>query len=287
MIQGEQRQQANQEFTKMVGLFEGEVVAINPTAEEYKDILGIELSEDSKATNYLSKDENGATKVRVDIWLREPKSKNNFKVTMFLADKEKFNKDGTKKQYINNIGATTYSDDVNNLPSWFTARDYRVARDGEDTLYSFLRVWFGKLDFSKESSVLEADWKKLMKGNFSELKNQIGGEYCTNVVALATVVTRDKDGEVKQYQSVYNKAFLPAYAIKHFRVVKYDNNEVRRSILNKQNKDCKMHERFVKTVIGEYGCKDYYILSDLKEYNPSEDVVASSSTAISDDGPDY
>ena len=36
-------------FSKKVGLFEATVVAINPDAQEYKEILGMELKEDSKA----------------------------------------------------------------------------------------------------------------------------------------------------------------------------------------------------------------------------------------------
>jgi hypothetical protein len=48
----------------------------------------------------------------------------------------------------------------------------------------------------------------------------------------------------------------------------------------------KPHERFVLNVNGEYGCKDYFILKDLKEYNPEDNLVASDK-AISEDGGDY
>ena len=37
------------DFSKKVGLFEANVIAINPTIEEFKDKLGMELKEDSKA----------------------------------------------------------------------------------------------------------------------------------------------------------------------------------------------------------------------------------------------
>jgi hypothetical protein len=42
-----------------IGMFEGEVIAINPSVEEYKDILGIELKEDSKQTDYIGETKNG------------------------------------------------------------------------------------------------------------------------------------------------------------------------------------------------------------------------------------
>lgn len=46
-----------QGFKKKVGLFEASVIIVNPTAEEFKDVLGIELSEDSKQAQYLGEDD--------------------------------------------------------------------------------------------------------------------------------------------------------------------------------------------------------------------------------------
>lgn len=287
MIQGDQREQKQvQEFAKKVGLFEAEVVAINPTAEEYKEALDIELPAESKATEYLGKSRDGNTYLRVDIWLKDVKSGDKFKTTFFLEDKERENKDGSKKQYINNIGRCAWADDPNNLADWFAKRDYRVAYVGEEELYEFLRTWLGKLDFMKEDSVLQADWKKLMKGNVSELKGQVDGAYCTNIGALATVIMKEKDGESKEYQGVYNKAFLPAYALKNFRLINYNDVTVQSALRGKKLKDLKPHERFVINVTGEYGCRDFYILRDLKEYNAEDNLVASDAV-LSDDGDDF
>jgi hypothetical protein len=287
MIQGDQREQKQvQEFAKKVGLFEAEVVAINPTAEEYKEVLDIELPAESKATEYLGKSRDGNTYLRVDVWLKDVKSGDKFKTTFFLEDKERENKDGSKKQYINNIGRCAWADDPNNLADWFTKRDYRVAYVGEEELYEFLRTWLGKLDYMKEDSVLQADWKKLMKGNVSELKGQVDGAYCTNIGALATIIMKEKDGESKEYQGVYNKAFLPAYALKNFRLINYNDGTVQSALRGKKLKDLKPHERFVINVTGEYGCRDFYVLRDLKEYNAEDNLVASDAV-LSDDGDDF
>lgn len=287
MIQGDQREQKQvQEFPKKVGLFEAEVVAINPTMEEYKEVLDIELPAESKATEYLGKSRDGNTYLRVDVWLKDVKSGDKFKTTFFLEDKERENKDGSKKQYINNIGRCAWADDPNNLADWFTKRDFRVAYVGEEELYEFLRTWLGKLDFMKEDSVLQADWKKLMKGNVSELKGQVDGAYCTNIGALATIVMKEKDGESKEYQGVYNKSFLPAYALKNFRLINYGDATVQSALRGKKLKDLKPHERFVINVTGEYGCRDFYILRDLKEYNADDNLVASDAV-LSDDGDDF
>lgn len=287
MIQGDQREQKQvQEYAKKVGLFEAEVIAINPTAEEYKEVLAIDLPADSKAIEYLGKSRDGNTYLRVDVWLRDVKSGDRFKTTFFLEDKERENKDGSKKQYINNVGRCAWATDPNNLAEWFVKRDYRVAYVGEEEFYEFLRTWLGKLDFVKENTVLQADWKKLMKGNVSELKSQVDGAYCTNIGALATIIMKEKDGENKEYQGVYNKAFLPAYALKNFRLINYNDATVQSDLRAKKLKDLKPHERFVLNVTGEYGCRDFYVLRDLKEYNANDNLVASDAV-LSNDGDDY
>lgn len=274
------------QFVKRVGLFEARVIAINPSMEEYAEVLGMELKEGSKATEYLGTSNDGNTSLRVDIWLQEIKSGDKFKVNFFLENKLKTNKDGTKAQYINNVGTTSWASDENTLPDWFKGRDYRQAYVGEEELYGFLRTWLGNLDYRDADTVLELDWKTLMKGNVKDIKSQIDGEYCTNVVALATVKTVEKDGEVKEYQGVYNKGFLPAYALKQFRLVNYADTKVLDSLRNKKAKDLKTHERFVVQVTGEYGCRDFYALKDLCDYNADDNVVASDAV-ITTDGDDY
>lgn len=287
-IGGKKRESSanSQDFTKKVGLFESKVIAINPSMEEYAEVLGMELKEGSKATEYLGTSNDGNTSLRVDIWLQEIKSGDKFKVNFFLENKLKANKDGTKAQYINNVGTTSWATDENTLPDWFKGREYRQAYVGEEELYGFLRTWLGNLDYRDADTVLQLDWKTLMKGNVKDIKSQIDGEYCTNVVALATIKTVEKDGEVKEYQGVYNKGFLPAYALKQFRLVNYADTKVLDSLRNKKAKDLKTHERFVVQVTGEYGCRDFYALKDLCDYNADDNVVASDAV-ITTDGDDY
>lgn len=283
-VKREQQQFENTEFVKKVGLFEANVIAINPDAEEYKELLGMELKEDSKAVEYLGTSKEGGNKtLRVDFWLEEIKKKDKLKVTFFLENKEKENKDGTKKQYINNVGQCSWADDVNNLPEWFAKRDYRVAFVGEEELYNFLRTWLGNLDLRNAESTLQLDWSKLMKGNVKDLKSQVDGEWCTRTLALATVKTVEKDDGVKEYQNVYNKAFLPAYNLKQFRLIDYGRTDVLKTLRAKKSKDLKPHERFVINVTGEYGCRDYYTFKDIKDYNTDDNLVASDKVIAEDD----
>ena len=274
------------EFKKRVGLFEARVLAINPTAEEYKDILNIELKEDSTALEYLSTTDEGKTKLRIDVWLEDIKSKEKFKLVFFVEDKIKETRDGMKKQYINSIGTTTWASDPNDLDDWFTSRDYRVAFKGEEHLYNFLRTWLGNLDYRDAETTLQIDWKKLMKGNVKDMKEQVGGELATTFVAMATIKTVIKDDESKEYQSVYNKAFLPAYSLKNFRLIDYNDAKLQSVLRGKKPKELKPVERFVANITGEYGCKEFYIFKDLKEYDADENLVASDKP-ISSDGDEF
>ena len=278
---------AELKFGKKVGLFEANIIAVNPTIEEYSTILNIELPAESKATEYLGTSRDGNTYLRLDIWLQEVKNQENFKVSFFLEDLERENRDKTKKQYINNVGMTGWAADENDLWEWFTKeRDYRIAYIGEEELYDFMRTWLSKLDYRQSATVLQLDWAKLMRGNVKDLKDQIDGEWCSSVVALATIVVRERDGETKEYQGIYNKGFLSEYAIKQFRLVDYTNQRTLNNLRNKKPRELKPHERFVVQVTGEYGCKDYYILKELEDYNSGDNLVASDNF-ISEDGSDF
>lgn len=289
-IGGKKRENSG-EFTKKVGLFAGNVLAINPNEKEFKDILGMELKEDSKAAEYLS-ERDGNTVLRVDFWLENTKADAEgnkdkpYKVSFFLEDKVRLNKEGTKTQYINSIGNCAWADEESNLPEWFRKRDYREAHPGEEDLYEFLRGWLNKLDYRNSETELTLDWKKLMKGDVKDLKSQIDGEWAGEIGCLATVIVREVDGEPKEYQGIFNRAFVPVYSMKHFRLIDYDNDNVRAALATKESKDLKVYERFVLKVIGEYGCKDFYSLKDIRDYDAAENPVATNAP-LTDGGADY
>jgi len=285
-IGGEKRQSPvfdDKEFVKKVGLFEAKVIAVNPTTEEYADVLGRQLKEDSKATEYLGTSKDGNARLRLDFWLEEVKTQEKFKLTFFIENKEKENKDQTKKQYINNIGRCTWADSPNNLPTWFKERENRVSFVGEEDLYNFLRSWLSNIDFSSKKSTLQLEFNKLIKGNVKEIKEQINGEWATNIVALATINTKETDDGTKEFQNIYNKAFLPPYSIKAFRLLDYNAAGTISGLRQKASKDLKPHERFVLNVVGEYGCKDYFTFKELKEYSSEDNLVASDKVIAEDD----
>lgn len=276
-IGGKKREQ--KEFGQLVvGLAEFNVLTVNPNREDFKEILGMDLKEDSKADEYLGESKEGNRTARIDIWVENVKSKKRDKITFFLEDKHRENKDKTKSQFINNLGSCSWADDPNNLPDWFKKRgedSYRTAYNGEEELYNFMRTWLGNLDYRDPETVLQLEWKSLIKGNVKGIKEQMGGEYATSFVGLYTVKTVDKDGESKQYQSIYNKEFLPSYTLKNFRLVDYENEDVINGLKKRKTKELKPYEKFVLNTKGEHGVKDSFILKDARDFNPDDFLVAS------------
>ena len=268
------------DFVKKVGIFEAKVIAINPTVEEYKEILGIDLKEDSKATNYY---DDVAKKLRVNVWLQDVNSDFKTNATFWLEHGEKVNKDGTKKQYINNIGVCSWASSQETLPSWFVKRDLRVAHIGEEEFLSFIRIWLGGLDFSDPDTEIFLNWDKVMKNNLSDLKDQIDGEFTQTVGALATVKTSDKGEGPKSYQNIFVKSFFPGYSIRSMRMIDYNNPDVVRGLAFRKSSELKMHERFVVNVTGEYGCKDFYTFKELHDYDPEANLVESDKVIATDD----
>ena len=271
------------DFPKKVGIFEAKVIAINPNEREYKDILGIELKEDSNATNYY---DDIKKKLRVNVWLQDVNSDFKTNATFWLEHGEKENKDATKKQYINSIGVCSWASSPDLLPVWFLKRDYRIAHIGEEEFLGFVRIWLGGLDFSDLSTEIMLDWKKVMSCDLKDLKEQIDGEFTQTVGALATVKTVDKEDGPKSYQNIFIKSFFPGYSIKSMRVVDYNNPDVVRGLTFRKSAELKMHERFVVNVAGEYGCKDYYTFKELHDYDPEANLVESDKV-IAADNSDY
>ena len=288
-IGGEKREPTSS--VKKVGLFEGKIIAVNPSPEKFKEITGHDLKEDSKLTEYLGVNEKtGANTVRLDFWIEAVKTGEKFKMSFFLENRERENNDMTKKQYINDVGFCTWADIPANLPKWFTGdeneRSYRVANIGEEDLMTFMQMWLRKLDLRNKRSTLELDFKKLIKGYVSEITSEIDGEWCRNVLFLATIYVKEQDGEVKERQNIYNKAFLAPEALANFRLVNYDDPKILENLRSKKTKDLKYHERFVVDINKEYGCRDFFILKDLQEYAPEMNITASDKTFEEDD-PEY
>jgi len=251
-------------YTKYVGMFNATVVAVNPTKEQLSKLLGNEIEKDLEYTGISS--DNGAKKVTLSFWLKEEKTGQLFNVRFNLEDTVIQSKTG-KFQFINTIGSTSYAEDANQIPEFLTdnGRKIRKAKKGEELLYKFLRNWVASswnFDDASTELVLD-DWKALMTGKVKELQDVIDSNSDKTVCCLATIRTAD-DG--KEYQSVYSYEFLPSYALECFTGGK---------------KNYKAVDRFIQKIQDtEYGCKDYYELVPMKEYDPKNNVVNNTNSAV-------
>jgi hypothetical protein len=250
-------------YNKYVGLFNANVVAVNPTKDELGKILNITVEKEPEYTG--SNSETGAKRLTVSFWLKEEQTGNMFNVRFNVEDTVVESKTG-KTQFINSIGTTSYAVDESNLPTFLTdnGRSVRKAKRGEELLYKFLRNWLSNLNYEDESTELAIDWKKLISGKVTELKEAIDNFSNQTICAMATVRTAE-DG--KEYQAVYSYEFLPNYALDCF--------------TGKKNKNYKAVDKFIEKVNDkEYGCKDYYELKPLAEYDPSKNVISSNSPVV-------
>ncbi len=267
MIQGKQKE-SKELYTKSIGIFEGKPIAFNPNKQELEAILGTEIE---KEPEYVTKEtmivnegtpnekEITFTRSRVSVWLEDVKTNKILPLRFTIDDREYVGVNTGKTQYINNIGTTSWAMDESGLPDWFVEREYRVAKVGEEALYKFLRGWLSDLDYRDFQTVVQLDMNKLMKGDVKELRETSTAYPDNTVTALATVRISTGD-EIKEYQSVYNKEFLPGNAIKYFRM--------------QGKKQPDLVTKFITRVSDpNYGCKDVYVLSELTEHDSSRVIV--------------
>lgn len=260
-LKGKEKEQRS--YSKYVGLFNAFVVAVNPTKDELGKLLNTTVEKEIDYTD--SNSDTGAKKVTLSFWLKEEQNGNLFNVRFGLEDTVVESKTG-KTQFINSIGSTSYAEDKSQIPSFITdnGREVRAAKKGEELLYKFLRSWLSNLNYEDASTELSLNWKNLISGKVTELREAIANFDSQTVCALATVRTAE-DG--KEYQGVYSYEFLPNYALDCF--------------TGKKNKNYKAVDKFIEKVTNaEYGCKDFYELRPLQEYDASKNVISSSNSPI-------
>jgi len=250
-------------FKKYVGVAAVEVVAINPSSEKIEELIGKKPEEDP---SYTDVDKNGNDKVNFVFWLKENSTGrifNNLKLS--ITDKERPISKKGQYQYINNIGFTAWAKTENELKSSFAKRPYRAAKIGEDNFYEFMGRWLC-LDSRENDAELDFNLTKLLRGNFRELDETVKNFVGQKVIILFTINTgKNKEGDTVEYQNIYPFAFLP-----------YETNSGKTLDFFKvaDSRKPSYVEYFIKNVTNEtFGCKDFFKLTPLEEYNPHENFL--------------
>jgi hypothetical protein len=184
-----------QENKLYTGLTTMKVTAINPTKEEM-EAMGRKPQNDPV---YITVDQEGVKKLRLDFYLSHKTMNIRTKVSFFLEDRYRTDKEGKKAEWINDFGRSAWGT-TEAPPSelkWFDASTARKARIGESDLHSFLINW---LNIAPTDEAKLDKFDALFLGNYSELKSLLASYPENEVRVLLTV----KEGK---YQSVYNRYF--------------------------------------------------------------------------------
>lgn len=276
-ITGKQRIAAD--YSKKVGFDEMNIVAINPTKEELESLLNFPDMKEPQYLGVFQDPDTGADfpKTTVSIWVQGKVAKTPSNIRYSIVKRERFNKDKTKKQFINEVGDTAWGADENWLKSMatdmtvkegtrnfykgFTSREFWPAYSGEDKLFEFLQKWTN-LDTREQGNQITLDRTLLFKGNYSEIQDLLKTEFANNTVCAPYTVrvvpntdTNATPGSFKEYQSVYDEV-LPGSYIRYFQ----DGVTNRPDYVNK----------YIANLEGEYGSKDFYVIGPVKDYNQAE-----------------
>ena len=223
IAQGNETKETQGGVKLMTGLVPMMVVAVNPNKKELEQIYGRDLE---KEPEYISVDENGVKKLRIDFIMKTVISDKLgcneeivTKVPFFLEDKIAYTSDGSKVYMLNLYGenACIPVEDAkkNTLPDnmqWYNTTKMRPAYRGEIELVGFLKQYLGipnrafkdKVipDISKAEIQLEKI-KNYFNGDIKEFVSVVNLRKPTNIVLLVGGVRTTDDN--KQYQAWYLK----------------------------------------------------------------------------------
>lgn len=207
----------------MTGLVPMMVVAVNPSKKELEAIYGRDLD---KEPEYLSSDEQGVKKLRIDFIMKtviNDKLGCNeeiiTKVPFFLENKLAYTSDGSKVYVLNLYGenACIPVEDAkkNTVPenmSWYNTTKMRPAYRGELELVLFLKAYLGIPNRAYKDKVIpdvtkaEIQLEKIKNyfdGDIKEFVSVVNLRKPTNIVLLAGGIRTTDDN--RQYQAWYLK----------------------------------------------------------------------------------
>lgn len=225
---------------RYIGLASCYVLAVNPDKKKLEGIYGREMENEP---SYLGENEDPVTgnkyrQARIDFILKVNGDRHKdsqgkpidaiTKVSFFLGDRARTNKDKTKVQVIDKYGRTAWVTreqfQKHEVPVYSTGpanicQDYRACYDGEEGLILFLKAYLGignVMEYDETSKTwsmkpnpedYEAsleEIKKYFEGDFRELEEVLKLQPNNKVKVLFGVKTTDKG----QFQDIYNREFL-------------------------------------------------------------------------------
>lgn len=219
---------------RYIGVGSVNVVGVNPNKAEFEKLFNTTLDE---APVYVgTQDQKDGSKVkyaRIEFILHtDPETNNgidtNARMSLFVRDQFRYNRDSTKIQVIDKYGRTAWVTkdelDKHEIPTYSNGNkanldaDYRPCYQGEEDLTNFFKAFLNIPSpmVYKNNTWVPADnledclarfdnIKNLFNGDFSEIKTAWELQQTNKVKVLFGIRTND---EGKQYQTFYTRMFL-------------------------------------------------------------------------------
>lgn len=210
------------------------VLAVNPNKEELEKLYNTSIENNPEYISELEvgEDKHKVANVRLDFIIKTDTERCDgidftSKVTLFLRNEYRFNKDKSKVQVIDKYGRTAWVDietaKNHEIPMYKNGpanldKDYRPAYYGEEDLTNFLKAYLNipnvmkyvnnQWVMSENPEDSEARLEKItdyFKGDFTELKQAIALQPNNKVKVLFGVKSTNDN---KQFQACYTQMFL-------------------------------------------------------------------------------
>lgn len=230
-----------QEVKRFIGVCPVTVVAVNPTKAEFEKLFNTTLESDPVyVTDKEDKEGNPYKNIRISMVLKPVvEGMPLITMAMFLTSQKVHGAASGKYKVIDKFGRTGWltEEQIKNKETGNLKldSDYRIAFQGEEELTDFIKT-FLKIEsvemwdnntksFIPNTKVkpeqcecrLDLDtFKKLSKGDFSEIREILAMQPTNKIKVCLGVRTNPEDG--KQYQTVYTKAFC-VYEAKNYNTI--------------------------------------------------------------------
>lgn len=258
------------------------VLGVNPSKAELEKIYNTQIENDPEYIGEIEVGDEGnkhkVQNVRLDFIVKADPEKCvgidfTTKVSLFIRNEYRYNRDHTKVQVIDKYGRTAWvtieQAKTHEIPMYKNGpanldKDYRPCFHGEEELTNFLKAY---LNIPNVMKYVNSTWVMVdnptdcearlehipdyFKGNFKELRDAIALQPTNKVKVLFGVKTTDDN---KQYQAVYTQMFL------------------KNNITDYSRLDADLEERKAN---GAYPNTEFTV-GDLKEYNVESTDLSSS-----------
>lgn len=218
-------------YKKFYGVAPVTVLAVNPSKKELEEIYNTTFESSPEYVGVTTQDDKEIPQVRIDFIVKTVKEKCGVellnKMSFFLCNAPRYNRDKTKMQVIDKYGRTAWAtpEEVKNktIPMYSNGaanidKDFRPAYIGEEDVINFLITFLNiprvdrfvngvweKVDNPEDSEARLEHISDYFKGDFSELKEVMNLQPNNKVKVLFGVKTTENN---KQYQTIYTHFFL-------------------------------------------------------------------------------